>query len=198
LQSAVDETSWDPNRLGQVISEEFKKGLKTIATMIIWRHSVIAISRRHLQEGSKFKRDYGADETSTAMDLQAAHTSISAGICYARDHSEGPFPTASLRAEFRAISRHWHICLGFGVPREPREAFKLVDKEDTSTPLGDLLGNRFQRKRASEEDLEAELNDWLRDEQLLRPRNKKARKASKEQENRDSEERERGEKSWVC
>lgn len=97
-QDTTQEEPWESDRLGSVIKEEFKRGLSTPASIILWRHTAIAISRRHLPEGNKFKRDYGHDERNTAMDLQAAHTSRMAGICYARDMREGPGQTASLRA----------------------------------------------------------------------------------------------------
>jgi hypothetical protein len=49
-----------------------------------------------MPEGNRFKRKYGPDEYNTAMNPQAVHTSRMAGICYARDISEGPGQTALL------------------------------------------------------------------------------------------------------
>jgi hypothetical protein len=120
-QPAAQETPWPSSKLGQAISEQFLRFLRTAATVLTWRHAAIAISRQHLPEGSQFKRDYGPEGGSTAMDLQAAHTSRIAGITYARDCQESPFSTASLRAEFRTLSCNWHTCLGFGVTLPPRD-----------------------------------------------------------------------------
>lgn len=69
------EESWKSTRLGAVIKQEFK-------------------------------RHYKPEERSTAMDLQAVHTSrMDAGSYYVRDLREGPRQVASLRAEFRLLSR---------------------------------------------------------------------------------------------
>jgi hypothetical protein len=38
-----------------------------------------------------------------------------AGARYARDLREGHGHVATLRAEFRTLSRNWHTCLGFGL-----------------------------------------------------------------------------------
>jgi hypothetical protein len=103
--SGVEE-SWKSTRLGAVIKEEFKRGLETTASNPLWRQVSIAISRRHLPEGKKFKRHYKPEERSTTMDLQAVHTSrMDAGSYYVRDLREGPGQVASLRAEFRLLSR---------------------------------------------------------------------------------------------
>jgi hypothetical protein len=110
--SANVEEPWESAQLGLVIKEAFRRGLQTKASTLLWRHASIAISRRHLPEGYKFKRDYGPDEENSAIDLQAAHTSRMAGVCYARDVREGYGHVASLRSEFRGLSRNWHTCLG--------------------------------------------------------------------------------------
>jgi hypothetical protein len=110
--SANVEEPWESAQLGLVIKEAFRRGLQTTASTLLWRHASIAISRRHLPEGYKFKRDYGPDEENSAIDLQAAHTSRMAGVCYARDVREGYGHVASLRSEFRGLSRNWHTCLG--------------------------------------------------------------------------------------
>lgn len=76
------EEPWESKQLGLVIAEEFKRCLKMTVTIILWRHCAIAISRRHLPEGNKFKRDYSVNEGNSAMDLQAAHSSKMAGAIY--------------------------------------------------------------------------------------------------------------------
>lgn len=100
------EGPWESAELGLVIKEAFRRGLQTKASTLLWRHASIAISRRHLPEGYKFKRDYGPDEENSAIDLQAAHTSRMAGVRYARDVREGHGHVASLRSEFRELSRN--------------------------------------------------------------------------------------------
>jgi hypothetical protein len=177
-QNVVREEPWESDRLGSVIKEEFKRGLNTTASIILWRHTAIAISRRHLPEGNKFKRDYGLDERNTAMDLQAAHTSRMAGICYARDMREGPGQTASLRAEFRALSRSWHTCLGFGVPLPPRDMADLCDGVEAAVSQDSVRYSTCGDKRSREE-VEQQLNDWMRGESLLRINNKRRRSATK-------------------
>jgi hypothetical protein len=165
------EEPWKSARLGAVIKEEFKRGLQTTASTPLWRHASIAISRRHLPEGSKFKRDYGPEERSTAMDLQAAHTSRMAGNRYARDLREGPGQAASLRAEFRLLSRNWHTCMGFGVPLAPRDVPNSVGN-NTALSLLSAVSKGFSTQGAghkrSREEVEEELNSWLRTESVLR------------------------------
>lgn len=153
------------------MKEELKRGLKTIASTPLWRHASIAISRRHLPEGSKFKRDYGPEERSTAMDLQAAYTSRMAGSYYARDLREGPGQVASLRAEFRLLSRNWHICMGFGVPLPPRDIPDMVHNNKALSLLP-AVSKGFPTQGAghkrSREEVEEKLSSWLRTENVLR------------------------------
>jgi hypothetical protein len=145
---------------------------------VLWRHASIAISRLHLPEGYKFKRDYGPHEEILATNLQAAHSSRVAGACYARDVREGHGHVASLRAEFCTSSRNCHTCLGFGVPLLPRdESVKLLN--DGSTPEADPValhrasaGELAGHKRTREE-LEIKLNDWLRLESVMQTKKKR-------------------------
>jgi hypothetical protein len=176
-RDVIKEEPWESDRLGSVIKEAFRRGLNTTASILLRRHTAIAISRRHLPEGNKFKRDYGPDERSTAMDLQAAHTSKMAGICYARDIREGPGQTASLRSEFRALSRDWHACLGFGVPLPPRDAQELSDGADPVV-LQETFRFPSTRHKRSREEVEKELKDWMRAESLLRTNSKRLRSAA--------------------
>lgn len=175
---ATQEEPWESSYLGRVIKSELARGLRTTACIMSWRHAAIAISRRHLPEGSKFKRDYGPDERSTAMDLQAAHTSRMAGICYGRDMREGPGQTASLRAEFRTLSRNWHICLGFGIHLPPR------DEPDPPSRAGlralqECSGNLVAGQKRTREEEKNELNSWLLEKDLLRCNNKRISSAKR-------------------
>jgi hypothetical protein len=160
---------WDSSQLGEIIAEEIKRGMKTKGSISLWRHTAIAISRRHLPEGQYFKRDYGLDQKDTAIDLQAAHTSRMAGSCYARDIREAHSHIASIRAEYRQLSRSWHTCLGFGVPLPPRIKF---EPPTLNTALAfetqvEAEGSISGRKRSREE-LEKELNDWIWEESVSR------------------------------
>lgn len=166
------EEPWESTCLGSVIKNELGRGLRTTACIISWRHAAIAISRRHLPEGSAFKRDYGPDERSTAMDLQAAHTSRMAGICYGRGMREGPGQTASLRAEFRTLSRNWHTCLGFGMQLPPRDEPDQPDRAGLEGLQG-CSGNLVAGQKRTREDEKKELNDWLQGQDLLRYNSKR-------------------------
>jgi hypothetical protein len=105
---------WDSSRLSKVLQQEFKAYLNTTANITIWRHTAIAISRKHLG-GAKFKRDYGSEPAPTWVAEQTGHTAYVAGNVYARGIEEAPGHVASARAEYRALSRTWHSFLGFGV-----------------------------------------------------------------------------------
>jgi hypothetical protein len=58
--------------------------------VLTWRYLAIAMSIRHLPEGSQFKRDYSLHEGNAAIDLQAAHMSNQASCLYAQDKTAGP------------------------------------------------------------------------------------------------------------
>ena len=172
------EEPWESAQLGLVLKEEFSRGLKTKASTLLWRHASIGISRRHMPEGRKFKRDYGLDEQSSVMDLQAAHTSRMAGACYARDIREGCGHIASLRAEFRALSRDWHTCLGFGMPLPPREESHKLSHVSASASNGLLLerqsGSPLVGQKRTREEVENELHNWLLLEGVIRKKTKHA------------------------
>jgi hypothetical protein len=165
--SSVEE-SWESAQLGLVIKEAFRHGLQAKASTVLWRHASIAISRRHLPEGYKFKRDYGLDEESSAIDLQAAHTSRIAGSCYARDVREAHGHVASIRAEYRQLSRSWHTCMGFGVPLPPRDK----SEEPTIKPIitasaQEATHSTYNGHKRTREELEKELNSWMQEEAVL-------------------------------
>lgn len=177
---------WRSSQLGEIIAETMKRDLKTKANVLLWRHAAIAISRRHLPEGRQFKRDYRPDEKNAVMDLQAAHTSQMAGSCYARDVREGRGHVASIRAEYRQLSRSWHTCLGFGVPLPPRN--KLEE------PSGELFTEAGAREapqgyvnehKRSREDLEEELNNWIREEAVLRVKRQRLPRGSRYNRKKD-------------
>jgi hypothetical protein len=104
---------WDSSRLSAVLQRETKQAFGVACTIPIYRHLVIAISRKHLPCGG-FKRDYGLEDTK--FDRQAAHGSWTAGSIYARGLEEAAGHVEARRAEYRKISQEWHNFLGF-LPR---------------------------------------------------------------------------------
>ncbi|TVY62376.1 hypothetical protein Focb16_v004295 [Fusarium oxysporum f. sp. cubense] len=109
----VNGTSWPTARLSAVLGKTFSRVLGTEASVQMWRHAAIAISRRHLQQ-AKFKRDFIETVSWAWNDEMAAHSTQLAGLTYARGLEEAPGHVAGARAEYRRISREWHAWLGFG------------------------------------------------------------------------------------
>jgi hypothetical protein len=139
---------WPSSRLSDVISREFQIHLNTSAKIQVWRHSVIAITRRHLKQG-KFKKDYDLGQTPTWADKQSCHTTSVAGAIYARGIEEAPGHVASARAEYRQISREWHSWLGFALYLSSRASTsELLTAIDSSR-----AGSRLPAKRNALEEL---------------------------------------------
>ncbi|RKK53181.1 hypothetical protein BFJ69_g17838 [Fusarium oxysporum] len=109
----VNGASWPTARLSAVLGKTFSRVLGTEASVQMWRHAAIAISRRHLQQ-AKFKRDFIEAVSWAWNDEMAAHSTQLAGLTYARGLEEAPGHVAGARAEYRRISREWHAWLGFG------------------------------------------------------------------------------------
>jgi hypothetical protein len=109
----VNGASWPTARLSAVLGKTFGRVLGTEASVQMWRHAAIAISRRHLQQ-AKFKRDFIEAVSWAWNDEMAAHSTQLAGLTYARGLEEAPRHVAGARAEYRRISREWHAWLGFG------------------------------------------------------------------------------------
>ena len=167
------EQPWKSAQLGLVIKNVMAKALGLALTVLIWRHVAISISRKHLPEGLQFRRDYSLHEGSTAMDLQASHSSNRAAISYARDRRVGPGFSSTLTNEFRTISRSWHAFLGFG-------GVTLPPRNGPGTGYGEVtISNRSIQKRARETEV-AELNNFLRGERILRY------KRSRKQQDKDN------------
>jgi hypothetical protein len=124
------------------------------------------------------KRDYGSDRESSAIDLQAAHTLRIAAACYTRDSYEDHGHVASLRAEFRGLSRNWHTCLDFGVPLPPRDEFIKLPNNGSTLEADlvalheDFAGHLAGHKRICAE-VEMELNKWLHIESFMQTKEKR-------------------------
>ncbi|KAF3031161.1 hypothetical protein E8E11_000485 [Didymella keratinophila] len=134
------------------------------------------MSRKHLPEGFQFKRDYGMNEGDAIIDLQSAYTSKRAAISYARSRDEGPGFSKMLCDDYRSLSCAWHTFLGFGTVLPPwggtqAAAPALAQDPTLAEPTA---ASAIKRKR---EELERELRGWVRDEQLLRPKRRRTRRA---------------------
>lgn len=153
---------WASTHLTHVIKTVLAAALNTTITILIWRHAAIAMSFKHLPEEYHFKRDYGLKEGDAIMDLQATHSSKRASASYARGRDEGPGFTRLVRNEYRQLSRHWHVFLGYGTSLPPRDATwapleKVADAEPKT--------NSTKRKR---QELEDEVRSLVRGQRLLR------------------------------
>jgi hypothetical protein len=94
---------WPSPRLTDVLAREFRQHLNTKVNILLWRHTAIAISRRHLGQ-HKFRNDYGLEhltKLTTWEDMQTAHPGPCAGQVYARGLEEAPGHVASAKAEYR-------------------------------------------------------------------------------------------------
>jgi hypothetical protein len=113
------------------------------------------------------------------MDLQAAHTSRMAGSCYARDIREAHGHVASIRAEYRQLSRSWHTCMGFGVPLPPRdEPEKPAIKPTIASRVQEVDHRHYSGRKRIREELEKELSDWMREEVVLRVKRQRLKPTS--------------------
>lgn len=153
---------WDSGRLSGVLTREFRTHLGTHVNIPLWRHAAIAISRRH-SKGRCFKRDYDAQEVQSRADAQAGHNSTHAGLIYARGIEEAPGHVASARSEYRALSRDWHLYLGFSVyltsRPKPLDGLPALWQDCSHASMGGA-GNTGEkgRKRFSSAELDKEMN----------------------------------------
>jgi hypothetical protein len=81
-----------------------------------------------------------------------------AGSCYARDIREARSHIASIRAEYRQLSRSWHACLGFGVPLPPRMKVELPQNLALAAGTKVDVEERTCGRKRSRKELEKELN----------------------------------------
>jgi hypothetical protein len=112
----------------------------------------------------------GPDEESSAIDLQAAHTSRMTGACCALVVREGHGHVASSWAEFRALSRDWHTCLGLGVTLPPRDE---SSHEADAVALHRASAGQLAGHKRTLEGLEIELNNWPRLESVMQTKKKR-------------------------
>jgi len=100
---------WKSGALAGVIGEAFQSTLNLAVNIATYRHLAIAISRKHLRCGG-FRRDYGIKDTET--DKQAAHSSLTAGLIYARGLEEAAGHVEARKAAYQSVSLQWHEFLG--------------------------------------------------------------------------------------
>jgi hypothetical protein len=147
IKKGTHSEPWPSSRLTNVLAQQFKQHLNTDANILLWRHTAIAISRRHLRQ-AKFRKDYGADAPGTWNDAQAAHAANTAGMIYARGIEEAPRHVASARAEYRQISREWHAYLGFsGFQRLAQIQPTISQTFDRRQPTESLVNRQALIKR---------------------------------------------------
>lgn len=169
----LTERSWASERLSEVIQDRFTRGLRTTANILIWRHAAIAVSRKHMSERG-FKRDYRQKTADDVINAQAGHTTAVAGQIYARGIHETSDYVASVKAEYRQISRQWHACLGFDRCLELRP--KLIQKDLTSaidsaqysrssSPARDVRSSdKSMLEKRRRESMKKDIEKWVREE----------------------------------
>lgn len=135
---------WPSSRLTTVLAQQFRQYLHTEASILLWRHAAIAISRRHLRQ-AKFRKFYEAEVPGTWNDAQTAHAASTAGMVYARGVKEAPGHVASARAEYRQISREWHTFLGFsGFTRSTHLQPNVSEIPGPRQPTSSLIDGQLQ------------------------------------------------------
>jgi hypothetical protein len=137
---------WPSSRLSHILKQEFKIRLNTEANIQIWRHTAIAISRRHLKQ-AKFNKDYDIGTGMTWNDAQACHLADLAGCIYARGIEEAPGHVASARAEYRQVSRAWHSWLGFALYLGGRASSQDLETSSKRKALSEISQNKMTYKR---------------------------------------------------
>jgi hypothetical protein len=142
-------------RLSKTLRREFQENLRVDITLADYRHVANAISRRHLRVRG-FQREY--EIPVHPADIQAARTSWTSSMIYARPQNHAPGHLEARRWEYRVISRGWHHLLGFTdlVTKRTPADLDLDDVGDSSvarkrrkhTHLDGVAGKNFQRLEA--------------------------------------------------
>ena len=101
--------TWDPDRLKKVLTTVFLQCSGQTVNVAAYRQIAIAIAREHLPDGT-FKRGHTLKDT--AIDLQAGHSSVTAGSVYGRGLEDGSGHLYHLKREYRKSSQDWHAFLG--------------------------------------------------------------------------------------
>lgn len=125
---------WSTELVRKALREESLIGLGQALNVQTYRQIAVGMSRRFLRPRDRFDDDAadgthehradGGDEDTT-LDLQAGHTSYTAGTAYARLLTEQPGEVYTAREKFRRVSTAWHRFLLFESVRpveQPRAA----------------------------------------------------------------------------
>ena len=94
-------------------------------------------------------------------DLQAAHSTHTAGLVYARELQQGAFGTATRRDRFRAVSRAWHRFFGLGA--EDRAGGPAVARKRKPDMFDSIREEaRFRRfARSQQADIQGQLKAMM-------------------------------------
>lgn len=117
---------WSTEVVRKALQHESLIGLGQALNVQTYRQLAVGISRRFLHSTDRFDDgdddDGGEEETDmpdaedgrdAVLDLQAAHSSHTAGMVYSRQLTEQPGEIYTVREKFRRISIAWHRFLGF-------------------------------------------------------------------------------------
>jgi hypothetical protein len=168
------ERKWTPDRMRRVMQQYSSRFLGTRVGVSAWRHIAIAISNRYLNKafGDDVGQDGEFDEDDegtldSIWDLQAAHSTHTAGLVYARELQQGVLGTAARRDQFRAVSRQWHRFFGLGV--EDRAVGAAVGKRKVDVFESVREEARFRRfARLQRVDIQGQLKQMMGPEARFR------------------------------
>ncbi|MDN6160180.1 MAG: DEAD/DEAH box helicase, partial [Staphylococcus equorum] len=109
---------WNTTRMSDLMKKTCNEHMNVSLTVSAYRQMAVAISRKFLSKGLQF--NFGAheelannDDNDDIVDLQAAHTSHTAGLVYGRDVEQMTGEIHKLKVQFLRISEGWHSFLGF-------------------------------------------------------------------------------------
>ncbi|KAK5651006.1 hypothetical protein OQA88_2932, partial [Cercophora sp. LCS_1] len=115
---------WLPDKFRRILEELAVRHLGSKLNISMWRHIAISIGRRYLHNAFGKAGDdvlYGDSDTEDnsavpdqALDLQAGHSSYTAGMVYGREIEQGNTGLAVRQEQFRKVSILWHRFFGFG------------------------------------------------------------------------------------
>jgi superfamily II DNA helicase RecQ len=115
---------WTPARMSRILRRKSLMACRDGITVSSWRHISKAIARRHIRHPTaahaRLMDEWDGDDCDAGdgahdnpVDMQAGHTSGTAGLVYGRLVTEGAFETHDRREGFRDISEEWHRIFSF-------------------------------------------------------------------------------------
>ncbi|KAI0997534.1 hypothetical protein K3495_g10655 [Podosphaera aphanis] len=160
---------WNTDRIKRCLHKESLARLGVKVGVSAWRHICIAIMREYSQdkrvhsvldenEESHYIGQKSLSEANDFHDLQAGHSSRTAGMIYGRDLMESPFHTLNQREGFRRVSIEWHQILQFKSAWK-RDEFVTGPRVQMEA---DMVAKEFQRwKTLRQINLEKQLINLL-------------------------------------